>query len=102
MSTTPLQALYLLNDPLLHEQSRRFAERLVAEQGDDVARLQRAFALMFARPAERAEVADALAFLASVRERLPDTGTAPEKVDGEAWQAMVRVLFRLNEFVYLD
>jgi hypothetical protein len=57
---------------------------------------------MFSRPAQPEEVADALAFLASVREKLPDTGTAPEKADTEAWQAMVRVLFRLNEFVYLD
>jgi hypothetical protein len=101
-STTPLQALFLLNDPLVHEESHRFAERLLSETSDDRARIQLAFALMFSRPAQPDEVNDALAFLASVRERLPDAGIAPEKVDGEAWQAMVRVLFRLNEFVYVD
>lgn len=30
-STTPLQALYLLNDPFVHEQSEKFAGRLLSE-----------------------------------------------------------------------
>ena len=101
-STTPLQALYLLNDPLVHEQSKRFAARLIAERPDDPARLQLACQLAFARPATPEETADARQFLTSLRARLRDTGTAADKLDLEAWQAMVRVLFRLNEFVYLD
>ena len=30
-STTPLQALFLMNDPFVHEQAKRFAARLLAE-----------------------------------------------------------------------
>src|SRR5262249_24208516 len=33
-STTPLQALYLINDPFIHEQAERFAARLAAECPD--------------------------------------------------------------------
>ena len=102
ISTTPLQALFLLNDPLVHEQSKRFAERLSAERPDDAARLQLACALAFSRPASVEETADAQRFLTDVRARLRDAGTPADKLDAEAWQAMVRVLFRLNEFVYLD
>jgi hypothetical protein len=101
-STTPLQALYLLNDPLVHEQSRRFAERLLSERKDDTERLQLACSLAFCRPAQTAETADALKFLESMKAKLSASGTAPEKLDSEAWQALVRVLLRLNEFVYLD
>jgi Protein of unknown function (DUF1549)/Protein of unknown function (DUF1553)/Planctomycete cytochrome C len=66
-STTPLQALFLLNDPLVHDQAGKFANRLLSERADDTAR-----------------------------------GTSPDKIDSAAWQALVRVMLRLNEFVYLD
>jgi hypothetical protein len=101
-STTPLQALYLLNDPFLHEQSRRFAERILAERFDDSARLQHAYTIAFCRLPASDESVEALHFLSTAREKLAQCGTSPEKLDAEAWQALVRVLLRLNEFVYLD
>ena len=93
-STTPLQALFLLNDPLVHEQSKRFAARLCDDAPDAVSRIQRAHALLFSRPASEAEVTDAQHFLESVRAKTDD--------ESEAWRAYARVLFRLNEFVYID
>src|SRR5215216_6544409 len=69
-STTPLQALYLLNDPFVHEQSRRFAQRLLAERCEDSERLRLAYTLAFARPPESDETADALEFLGAAREKL--------------------------------
>ena len=101
-SITPLQALYLLNDPLVHEQSQRFAERLMRERHDDPARVQLAWSLAFSRPADRAELERSLAFLETVRGKLRDSCGNAEELDSAAWQAMVRVLFRLNEFVYVD
>lgn len=101
-STTPLQALFLLNDPLVHEQAERFATRLIAERPDDAARFQFASALAFSRPATAGEMADATAFLSSARENLRSSGTPPDKIEAGAWQALIRVLLRLNEFVYLD
>ena len=101
-STTPLQALYLLNDALVHEQSRRVAERLLAEAADDDARTVRAYALLFARSPEADERDAAEKFRANARRVLQAEGAADTNVDTETWRAYVRVLFRLNEFVYLD
>jgi hypothetical protein len=89
-STTPVQALYLLNDPLVHEQARRVAARICKDTTDEDARIQRAYSLLFSRPAAADELAAARTFLAK------------QKGEDEAWRAFVRVLFRLNEFVYVD
>ena len=101
-STTPVQALFLLNDPLVHAQANHFADQIRASEDTDAARIRRAYDLAFGRPAEPDDVALAQEYLASVSDRLRGTGTAPERVESEAWQSLVRVLFRLNEFVYLD
>ncbi len=37
----------------------------------------------------------------AARENLRESGTPPDQLDAEAWQAMVRVIFRLNEFVLI-
>jgi hypothetical protein len=101
-STTPLQALYLLNDPFVHEQAKNFANRLVAHTQDDAARWQRAFELALARRPDPFEAAEGQRLLSSVRSRLTELGAKPEQADNEAWQAMARAIFRMNEFVYLD
>lgn len=97
-STTPLQALFLLNDPFVHEQSRQFAKLLMTESSDDLARLDRAYRLALGRPPNEIEAASAAQFLASARSKAT---SSPER-DAGPWEAMARVIFRLNEFVYLD
>ncbi len=101
-STTPLQALYLLNDRLIHDQAGRVADQLIAHGSDETARLVRAYELLFARPPVADERTAALSFLANARAQLRDDGIAADAIEAEAWRACVRVLFRLNEFVYLD
>jgi len=101
-STTPLQALFLLNDPLIHEQAKRVAQRLLTDAGDRGARIQRAYALLFARPATAEELAAADQFLTATTARLGAADTAADRLEAETWASLVRVLFRLNEFVYLD
>ena len=95
-TTTPLQSLYLLNDQLVHEQGRKLAERLLRLQAEhdwsDAQLVQHAFQLCFARPANDWEVQQALKHVA--------TFAPNERLDG--WQSLMRVLFRLNEFVYVD
>jgi hypothetical protein len=63
-TTTPLQALVLLNDTQFVEAARAFAARIVAHGGDDPARLRWAFLEALSRPPsekERKVVLDALA-----------------------------------------
>ena len=93
-SVTALQALYFVNDPFVHEQAASFAGRLVTEEKEDTARLDRAFLSALGRPPtgeERTLFLDHLA-LASSRAA---AGTDP-------WASVTRTLFRLNEFLYLD
>ncbi|HZJ17724.1 MAG TPA: DUF1553 domain-containing protein, partial [Chthoniobacteraceae bacterium] len=93
-STTPLQALYLLNDPFVHEQAKRIAERILADAADNATRVKRTYTLLFSRPPDENEAAAAEKFLAEAKTKLGD--------EKEAWRSYLRVLFRLNEFVYLD
>ncbi|MBV8878847.1 MAG: DUF1553 domain-containing protein, partial [Planctomycetaceae bacterium] len=87
-STTPLQALFMLNDPLVHDAAKAFAARLQKERADDADRVERAFQLALGRPASPDESAAALAYLAKMGKT-------------EAWESFARILFRLNEFVYV-
>jgi hypothetical protein len=86
VSTTPLQALNLLNSRFVHQQARFFAERVAKEAGKDVAaQVRRAFRLAFQRePA--ADEADAAAGL----------------VRDHGLPALCRALFNANEFVFVD
>ena len=52
-STVPLQALFLLNNPFVHEQAGRFAGRLLAAEPDPSARLRLAYLRAFAPAADR-------------------------------------------------
>jgi hypothetical protein len=97
-STTPLQALYFMNDPFIHEQAAKFAGRLLAERSDDAGRLERAYLLMFARSPEPMEHERALAYLGQISERIGDQADKPAK----AWESLIRALWMSNELVYIN
>ncbi len=83
-STTPLQALNLLNSGFILQQSRFLAERLEKEAGSDInAQVRRAFALAFQREADRAE-----------------TEAAAKLVQDQGLAVFCRALLNANEFVY--
>ena len=83
-STTPLQALNLLNSPFVLQQSAFFAERLKKQHADEPARVAFAFALAFGRTPTRAESDAALSLIQS--HGLP---------------AFCRALFNANEFAFI-
>jgi len=57
-STTPLQALNMMNGAFLLDQASRFAKRVEREAGSDVdLQVGRAFELAFGRPATETELA---------------------------------------------
>ena len=88
-STTPLQKLFAMNNPLMVRQAKRFAERLHREAPQsDPARIQRACRLLYGRAATATEEQLALNFL---------------KADPEnGWQYYGQVLLASNELLYLD
>jgi Protein of unknown function (DUF1553)/Protein of unknown function (DUF1549)/Planctomycete cytochrome C len=101
-TTTPLQSLYLLNDPIVHEQSKLVAQQLIERYRDSNERVQDATERMFSRPAEPEEVQDCIKFVAVAKPLLKSAGVSEDQLELEAWSAWIRTMFRLNEFVYLD
>jgi hypothetical protein len=101
-STVALQALYLLNNPFVHDQSRRFAGRLLASEPDPTARLGLAYLRAFGRAPTGAEREQAGAFLAQYDRALADEGVPDDRRPGEAWAGLARALFASNEFLFVD
>jgi hypothetical protein len=86
VSITALQALNLLNDPFVLDQSERFARRLRAEAGaDPAAQVRRAFRLALGREPMERESAAAVALV---------------KEHGLA--VFCRAVFNANEFVFVE
>ncbi len=107
VSTTPLQALYLMNDPLVHEQARLITDRILRHSHATESRLTFAYELLFARPPQRTETDAAIEFLDQAERlltasRVSEPSAQETDVETEAWRACVRGLIRLNEFIYLD
>ena len=90
VSTTPLQALLLLNGKLVNEEAVHFAERVFKSAGSDpAAQVQEAWHCALTRAPTTAELRDALDFLAA-------------SLPGESLAGLCRVVYNLNEFVYVD
>jgi hypothetical protein len=75
------------------------AERLLKENTGTASRLQAAWRLILSRPPTADELAAAEKHLVSANAKLAGSGSSPEL---DAWASLVRVMFRLNEFLYLD
>jgi len=83
-STTPLQALSLLNSPFLVQQSEAFAERLKRERSDLSAQVQRAFELVFQRTPSSDELSNAIAL-----------------AKNDSLETLCRAMLNANEFLYV-
>lgn len=79
-TTTPLQALALMNGEMLHEEATHLAKRL---QGDRRNQIKQAFELVLGRPAKEDEVAKFAAYPGPL-------------------EALCRILLNSNEFLYVD
>jgi hypothetical protein len=101
-STTPLQALFLMNDPLAHETAEKFARRVRAASTDDAARLAFAYQLAFDRAPSADEQAECAEFMRSYRESLTALRTPADQLEPLTWAALARALISANEFVFVD
>jgi hypothetical protein len=101
-STVALQALYLLNNPFVHDQSRRFVARLLAAESDPSARLRLAYLWAFGREPAEADQRRTDQFLARYERSLADEGVPADRRALEAWAGLARALLASNEFLYVD
>jgi len=102
VTTTPLQALFMMNDPFAHAQAGMFARRLLAEATDDSQRINRAHLLALGRPARPDEIREGLAYLDAFRKRLTDVTGSDGPRELQAWSSYARALLGSNEFFFVD
>jgi hypothetical protein len=102
LSTTPMQALFMMNDPFVHDQARQFAARLIDARPETGQRMQLAYELAFCRPPTEAEVRRDEAYLASCETALLQAGLPVEQAPSAAWASYAKVLFSSDEFIFVD
>lgn len=81
-STTPLQALNLLNSPFVLQQADFFVQRLDAESQSVEPKIKQAFNLCFGRDPEPAEIQSSIDFINETN-----------------WHAFARAMLNANEFI---
>jgi hypothetical protein len=114
-TTTPIQALLMINGPWTLARAQAFAARLRSEASDDAGRIDLAYRLAYARPPSTAERAEAVAFLHDQAGRASGkTEVAAEATDCQAAEptspdadaaALVdfcHALLNTSEFLYID
>jgi hypothetical protein len=99
-TTTPTQALYLMNDPFVHEQSTGLAKRLLAAA--EPTRIALAYELTAGQLPSAEETAWTESFLAEYAQRAAALGQSGEQQTVSAWSALGRVLLTRNASMYVD
>ncbi len=101
VSNSPAQPLILLNDPLVHEQARLWAERLCSPENEPAAaRIERAYLMALGRPLESWEMDLACEFLNVDNPHAPWMVSNEE--DLQAWADFCHTLINMKEFIFLN
>jgi hypothetical protein len=103
----PTQALAMLNNDWVHEQSRAFAERVMATSPDVDLRIDTAWQLAFARTptqSERLNAKSQVYHQAMNAMQSQSSNEAQPKMDGFTigWISLCHVLLNTNEFITVD
>jgi cytochrome c553 len=97
VSNVPAQALILLNDPFVHEQAARWAQKARAGPGTPAEKIVAMYVVAFGRPPTAEESSACLEFLTEQGERY---GVSAE--DPKAWADLAHTLFNAKDFIYLN
>jgi hypothetical protein len=90
VSNVPAQALILMNDPFVHQQSEVWAKKEIARGGTVEERIRRMYLSAFGRPPSAVELSACAEFLIE-QARGTDLG---------AWSGLAHVLFNAKEFIF--
>ena len=90
-TTTPMQKLWMMNNPFVIERARQLAEKLDAPGRSVDENIRNAYEALYGRPASEQEVALGKTFLS-------------EKDDSDLgrWSQYAQILMAANEFLYVD
>jgi hypothetical protein len=101
-SVTPVQALFLMNSPFMHDQSDQFAVRVGMAYDTIRERADYAFRLAYGRSARPEEIREAQNYLLQARQELEAGNTTPDQLNRKALASYLRVVMSSNEFLYVD
>ncbi|HEX8202267.1 MAG TPA: DUF1553 domain-containing protein, partial [Isosphaeraceae bacterium] len=107
VTTTPTQALLMINGPWTLARARAFADRLLREAPDVPRRVDLAYRLAYGRPPEPTERAEAEAFLRGPDGPAEIAGCTPAdssqaEDESSALVDFCHTLLNSNEFLYVD
>ena len=97
LSNTANQSLYMMNNPLVQQQSEAFARRLASSSSRVSEQIEQAFLLTYGRPPTTGERAATSAF---IRQFSPST--AYRDREAATMTALCQSLFASAEFRYID
>ena len=98
-SSTPSQALLMLNSDFLATHARRWAERLTAESTTAEARIESIYWSALSRPPRPSETAIALEFVEAQRAEHVAAGSAVSDAEVAAWADYCHVVLNLSELI---
>jgi hypothetical protein len=100
-SAVPLQSLTLLNNAVILEQARFFADRVTARSEKREKQISAAFEIAFARQPSDAEMAASLTLLEKLQARYTADKLQPEQAERHALARLCHMLLCANEFLYV-
>jgi hypothetical protein len=101
-TTTPFQALFLMNAPFVRTQAEGLAGRLLAHPGPEAERVRMGFEWTTGQLPTPTEGRAALEFLDRYRSQLAAAGISEDRRAKETWTALARVLLTGNGFLFVD
>ena len=102
VSNVPAQALSLMNNPLVAQESARWAKHLLAQSNmTDDQRVGRMIASAFCRRPSATELSAAREFLHSQRGKASSSNTATNTAELAAWTSLAHALWNAKEFVFV-
>ena len=102
VSTTPLQALFMMNDKFAHEQAEKFAVRLLGATSSETKSIDLAWRLAYGRPATREEAKEASEYLRQYWLKLEAKQIPVEQRPVKLWASLTRALLGSSEFLFVD
>ena len=102
LTTVPTQALYLMNNEFVHEQSKALAQRLTNQFENEHSRINATYLMILGRHINDDEQAESAAFITAYKNHLIETEPSSNVREQTALAGLVRTLFTRNEFLFVD
>jgi hypothetical protein len=102
LSTTPIQALFVMNDKFAHEMADQFAVRVGLAVAEEDKRIEYAYRLAFGRMPTSEERLIGMEYLKGIREKMKEAGVAWDQQGKAALASYCRMIMGSNEFFFLE